>query len=280
VGCSFCGKFLAGKQRKFCCKKCQHDYEASHNVTLPCVDCGCLTVFRAHSMHGRFAQLCGVCTRVKSSKLLSARNKILYSDPTKTPRWKGGHKHYSPGRHGRDKDGLSWKTQRKLAWERDNLICKHCGKKDELRRPDVHHILPWPISQSHALDNLLCLCRSCHSKADGKCHDKWGGQLVDPNVPKAINPETICLCGRRKRAFNILCGFCRGTRKVKKDPSTKKLKNYIPVRDGVKDNSHVERAKEMRLKGLTYAIIAKEFNVSRQAVFYWLNPKKVPSVEE
>lgn len=85
-----------------------------------------------------------------------------------SPTWKGGHRYYVEGKHGRDKDGLSWKQQRLKAWERDDYTCQHCGKVQEGWRPDVHHKIPYRISGSHALENLTCLCRSCHKVADEK----------------------------------------------------------------------------------------------------------------
>lgn len=86
--------------------------------------------------------------------------------------WKGGHRYWQDGKYGRDKDGLSWKVQRKLAWERDNYRCrvKYCD--DELT-PHVHHVVPYRISKTHALDNLVCLCASHHKQAD-QLYDKVG----------------------------------------------------------------------------------------------------------
>lgn len=39
------------------------------------------------------------------------------------------------------------------------------------RKPDVHHIIPFRISRSHSLDNLICLCKPCHSKEEAKITD-------------------------------------------------------------------------------------------------------------
>jgi 5-methylcytosine-specific restriction endonuclease McrA len=55
-----------------------------------------------------------------------------------------------------------------LAWERDSYTCQECNKQRKGWKPDVHHIIPYRISNTHNLTNLLCLCRSCHTKAELK----------------------------------------------------------------------------------------------------------------
>lgn len=100
--------------------------------------------------------------------------------------WKGGHKSWQVGKLGRDKDGLSWKQQRRLAWERDSYTCQHCGKRKDSWRPDVHHIKPYRLSFSHSLDNLICLCRRCHKKAEALIVELWGGHRLLP--PKRTLP--------------------------------------------------------------------------------------------
>lgn len=84
------------------------------------------------------------------------------------PGWKGGFKYYQPGKLGTDKDGLSWSVQQKLAWVRDSCTCQECGKSEVGWRPDVHHVVPFRVSLSHHLDNLKCLCRGCHKRADAR----------------------------------------------------------------------------------------------------------------
>lgn len=61
-----------------------------------------------------------------------------------------------------------WWAVRRAARERDDHVCQHCGvSRDEMgREPDVHHIEPVRTfddpQESHRLDNVVCLCRSCH----------------------------------------------------------------------------------------------------------------------
>lgn len=96
-------------------------------------------------------------------------------------RWKGGHFSYY---------GPDWFSQRQLARERDRHACQKCGiTKGELgQEPDVHHIKSFSAfvreaggvkdkanvtdelleiigkvsKKANQLDNLICLCKSCH----------------------------------------------------------------------------------------------------------------------
>lgn len=165
--CDRCGVEYSSKHKKsrFCCKNCKSYWWGAQIVERICPTCG------ATSSHSAAALRIFATARQITCALCVNRS------GSNNPRWKGGHRHYSKGRHGKDKNGLSWKVQRRLAWERDNFTCQHCGKKDEKRKPDVHHKVPWCNSLSHDLENLICLCRSCHSKEDAKCHEQWGGQL-------------------------------------------------------------------------------------------------------
>jgi len=69
--------------------------------------------------------------------------------------------------------GKKWKKVRAQALERDNYTCQACGRKEsELSRGlHVHHIIPSrkfdSVEESHELDNLVCLCTSCHPKWEG-----------------------------------------------------------------------------------------------------------------
>lgn len=76
--------------------------------------------------------------------------------------WKAGE---SPYAHG-------WSNVRRAARVRDEYQCRVCGKtKSEMgRNPDVHHVTPIrefdDPRDAHRLENVLCLCRSCHRKAE------------------------------------------------------------------------------------------------------------------
>ncbi|AIQ69547.1 hypothetical protein PGRAT_19345 [Paenibacillus graminis] len=79
-------------------------------------------------------------------------------------------------RYKRDKTSRSfykstaWERAREQALIRDNHLCQHCMMRHRLTLADmVHHIKP--ISEypdlALVLENLLCLCNSCHNKVHG-----------------------------------------------------------------------------------------------------------------
>jgi len=69
--------------------------------------------------------------------------------------------------------GPLWETQREKALERDNHQCQSCGVSDENATIglNVHHITEYKEfdndENAHDLDNLVCLCISCHNKWEG-----------------------------------------------------------------------------------------------------------------
>ena len=79
--------------------------------------------------------------------------------------WRGGQKKWR---------GPNWQAQRKLALERDNYKCQHCGitQKKLGRFLDVHHIVPFRLFgisryvEANDLLNLICLCQQCHMQAE------------------------------------------------------------------------------------------------------------------
>lgn len=85
------------------------------------------------------------------------------------PRWKGGLDHYY---------GESWNYRKKEVRKRDKTSCRVCHLNSIVEygfKPDVHHITPfryWKVEKEHKKmnhpRNLISLCRSCHSKLEGK----------------------------------------------------------------------------------------------------------------
>lgn len=88
------------------------------------------------------------------------------------PQWTGGIKYW---KH------KSWFEIREKVKKRDNYTCQDCGIKEEesynlYSQPlQVHHIIPYQECKKHEPDNLITLCHSCHSKADGnlKGSEEW-----------------------------------------------------------------------------------------------------------
>lgn len=78
--------------------------------------------------------------------------------------WKGGKRYWRL---------TDWIEISRLMKERDNHTCQDCGiTQDDLFKSTglylhVHHIVPYRICKEHDPNNLITLCPSCHSKADG-----------------------------------------------------------------------------------------------------------------
>lgn len=187
-----------------------------------CRTCGnpCLSSRRNHS---------GKCSKCCHAETL-APFQLSGSD---NPNWKGGHRNWAPGRHGRDSQGLSWKVQRRLVLERDSKKCQDTLCTTPWLRVCVHHRIPYRISLSHALDNLICLCERCHGRWEAVLHDPWGGQLVKRLRPKQQKPR---------------CGVC----------------NW-PLKDGVcarcERRQNYSKWLEARKAGKSYPEIAKMFGL-------------------
>lgn len=166
------------------------------------------------------------------------------------PSWKGGSRGWQAGKLGRDKDGLSWKVQRKLAWERDNYTCQDAdGTCSPLRngKPDCHHKVPYRLSFSHALDNLVSLCQHHHKKREAQIKELWGGHSLIP--PMLFERVKICGCGRRFKG-----GCCRVCDR------RKRIEEVL-----------IPKAKELRKLGKTYVEIKKELGESLGMVWNWVN---------
>ena len=76
---------------------------------------------------------------------------------------------------GGDRDqryGAGWPSARNRALDRDEYTCQRCGASRSVlgRNPDVHHVEPVRTfddpADAHTLDNLVCLCRTCHLEVE------------------------------------------------------------------------------------------------------------------
>lgn len=79
--------------------------------------------------------------------------------------------------------------------------CAVCGESCSLEKA---HIVPWCKTRDHSAKNLICLCATCHHRAD---HEKWGAATLrsykkrpwilrsrnsDSPVKKIVPVELIC----------------------------------------------------------------------------------------
>lgn len=148
--CLFCGMFYeTSPYKNFCSKRC---YNKSVRKLYVCHLCG-KEWFGASWPHKKRTGLCPDCLR----------------EGEYSPTWKGGHKYWIKGKLGRD-----------------NFTCQKCNKtREELgRNPDCHHVKPYRLCFSHALDNLLSLCRKCHKQEEAKIKELWGGVVLGEFINK------------------------------------------------------------------------------------------------
>lgn len=241
--CKQCAAFFESRRNSqlFCSKKCASTF-SNQKTSAPVICSICGKPFALTQSSVRY--------RVKTGRGLLICSDCIDSGP-QNHTWKGGHRHWSSGRFGKDKNGLSWKAQRKLAWERDNFTCQHCHKKKS-RKPDAHHIDPWMNSHSHALDNLICLCQKCHLKEEAKLHENWGGKLVEKKVSDAPYHLLKCLvCLKLKHQYRMINGVCPTCERKRK----------------------VELAKQIILTGGTLDDVVITLAVTKYQAWNWIKRK-------
>ena len=97
--------------------------------------------------------------------------------------WSGGTVEYR---------GKDWNRQKRKARERDNHTCQRCGKTKEQvgKNLDVHHIIPYILSEDNSLENLVTLCPSCHKITEWE----W----------RKENPELYQKCIERRKELEQL----------------------------------------------------------------------------
>jgi Holliday junction DNA helicase RuvB len=95
----------------------------------------------------------------------------------------------------RDKDRDVPKALRRRVFARDGYRCRCCGSRHSLH---VHHIIPWSCGGQTCLENLITVCRWCHSlihasliTITGSCERDWrfvDAQGRDINAPEVDLP--------------------------------------------------------------------------------------------
>jgi len=68
------------------------------------------------------------------------------------------------GKNRKEGHGTDWKEIRDTVSVRDSEKCQACGKAGNHTRLYVDHIVPFLLSQSNDLENLVLLCQRCHSR--------------------------------------------------------------------------------------------------------------------
>jgi 5-methylcytosine-specific restriction endonuclease McrA len=154
IACEVCARlfkikpYRLRKGKVFCSYACKVAGLGGGSTLVYCDQCG-------EEIHRKNAEVKqhNFCSRPCMGKWQSEHIKGENS-----PSWRGGYQPYY---------GADWKTNRRLACERDGHICQACGSVDDL---EVHHIKPVRLfpntNDANGLTNLVTLCRFCHVKAD------------------------------------------------------------------------------------------------------------------
>jgi len=169
--CEWCNKEFVNwktRQNRFCSAQCRSEYAASVSpgpptkpesyITLICDICGKeYTVHKCMTQNGRHSRYCSVeCVAEANAIRMAGKN---------NPNWVGGH-----SVNGVDY-GPNWGRQRRKAIKRDGHRCQNCGYIGKDRILDIHHKIPFRVfngdwQAANNIDNLVCLCRSCHIKIE------------------------------------------------------------------------------------------------------------------
>ena len=159
-------------ESRFCSIGCKSEWQSEHvsgenhhqytSIDVECVICGKVVTRKPSHVEYVDNVFCSQgCHREYQSRHQVGENHHLY----------GG------GRS--EKYGPNWDEQAAKARERDGHKCQDCGapQSDFDRALSVHHIMPrkkytdengnYDYERGNRLENLVTLCRSCHSKWEG-----------------------------------------------------------------------------------------------------------------
>lgn len=59
-------------------------------------------------------------------------------------------------------------NQKRSAYEKQNGICKNCGKHFDIKEMEADHIIPWHAGGKTSVDNCQMLCKDCNRRKSGK----------------------------------------------------------------------------------------------------------------
>ncbi|MBE6926886.1 MAG: HNH endonuclease [Ruminococcaceae bacterium] len=71
--------------------------------------------------------------------------------------------------------GRVWKRIRD-SYVQQHPVCELCQRDGNfVPTEEIHHKVPLAEGGTHARDNLIALCKSCHAKLHAERGDRWGG---------------------------------------------------------------------------------------------------------
>lgn len=181
--CAYCGKEVKVKGRNqrsqknsYCNRKCMAEAYKGRKPynylggpqTVKCTLCGKEFKRTYSEAHKRKTHFCStICEGIWKSQ--NVRGELVYN-------WKGGYKNHT---------GVLWHQQQMACRERDKNVCRICGKTKaengnknmsvDCRIPEVY--FRGDFRSAYSLDNLWCLCSSCHSKKTA-----WSNNFKTPDM--------------------------------------------------------------------------------------------------
>lgn len=89
--------------------------------------------------------------------------------------------------------GRAWQKVRD-SYVREHPFCELCFKNRVLVSVEqVHHIKPIAEGGTHARENLISLCKSCHSKIHAKRGDRWHNKNDHLKLDGHLQVEQVCV---------------------------------------------------------------------------------------
>lgn len=126
---------------------------------------------------------------INSLKHIGENNPMWHVRGKEHPQWVDGKNYWKHA---------DWIETRERVLIRDNYTCQDCGiTQEELSNLNgsylqVHHKIPYRICKAHDPENLITLCPSCHSKADGNIGEgKWKQKRLPRSVDVDLKQSTI-----------------------------------------------------------------------------------------
>lgn len=144
--------------RRWCSRACYRRANPVQYDEAHCAECG--IPFRRRQANMRQSKL----------KFCSPTCSKAYFRGELSPAWRGGS---NPNR------GAGWLKRAEEVRERDGRTCRRCGKSeaDNGEKLSVDHLIPWrtfdTAEEANQLDNLVSLCRHCHTLKTQTAERKW-----------------------------------------------------------------------------------------------------------
>lgn len=178
--CITCNKEITSGSRLGRCKSCSRTGELNHNFGKRGQRSYLYNRFTKENAfaykHGKYIKqyYCKICGKkvcrdcgIRGTGICqSCMKKQLYRIPSNNPNWKGGVS-FTPY-------PLGWnKTFKEQIRYRDGYRCRECGTPEieSGRKLDIHHIDY--NKENLKPDNLISLCRRCHSRTQGNKRGYW-----------------------------------------------------------------------------------------------------------